>query len=241
MNAKLLFIATAIAGLLLGGNVLADGSQTISNAQAQATIQQLRARVQILTQQVQAQKALQAAPIVKPNLTPEQIASIQTQIIVIGQKITQLKIEVQKFVQIQQIKQKIAALRQIQIDTIKTQIARLNAQIKAKQTTGQPAPIIVGGVQAVPVASGSDSSKSDKKEIEAQIAKVKEQISQITQEMETQKTLEEANENQSQSVNQNDNKCEGQSCSSNTQSSQQPAQKGFWQSVGDFLRKIFSF
>lgn len=223
-------ILASIAGLLLGGNIFADGgaAQSASFEQVSAQIEQVRQKIDQLTAEL---KAKQTASIATPAaLTQEQLNHIENEIKKIAKETEQLKVEVSVFI----------ALREIE---------RKAAQITAQITAGSPLaaqPVIA---MSAPVAATVRTSE----EIEAQVAKIKQQINELTQEM----TVQAAAEADSNDAAGNGNDLEDQieTNGGGEEAAQEitilpngektetakTEQKGFWQSVGDFFKKIFTF
>jgi chromosome segregation ATPase len=232
---KLSVLASAmLAGLLLGGNVLADGlptqTQSSKNEIIAAQIEQIKQQINNLSAQAQAQKNGQTVAPEKTELTPEKLAQIETEVNRIAKETARLKIEVAVFVTLREIK---------------TKTAQLQAQIAAGQTAAPK--------QTQTAAMTAD--EQNRAQIEAQIAKIKQQIAELTQEMQTQKTAGQ----DSIASTADSSECEGESCSltpsadnatqkitinpaTDKPAAQKPAEtKSFWQSVGDFFGKIFAF
>jgi|GEM_PF-826944 hypothetical protein len=263
-----LAVTIAAAGLLLGGNVWADGTQAVqiqaANSQdVSARIEQIREKIAVLTAEI---KTNQSQPVASQD-TATRIAEIRAKIAVLtaeiksnqGQTVvaakpvlTQVQLD-QVEVQVKniaaetaRIKQQVAILAQIRaidqkIAAIKLQIAALNA---GKSTV---VAIVPAAGNTSPVAAATAEEQK-----EARIAKIKQQISELTQEMKVQKNLE----SQNAAIATTSETCKGDSCavSSTTESGQAqieispkttetatPAKKGFWESVGDFFRKVFTF
>ncbi|MFA6376367.1 MAG: hypothetical protein WCX69_03130 [Candidatus Paceibacterota bacterium] len=227
----------AITGLLLGGNASADGAQLPASATQNtgAQIQQIRERIGQLTDQMQSRRAELSAPVA---LSQEKLNFIQAQVNVIAKKVERIKIEVSIFVTLRQIREKTAALALvISPSTVAaTPVpARVNATVKTPVST------------ATPTAESMTAAKNDKRAIEEQIAKVKQQIADLTQQLQKKTAANTAAISEA-------GKCSGSNCavsSSQTQTGASVAapvaktnpvqNKGFWQSVGDFFKKIFTF
>jgi len=227
----------AITGLLLGGNVSADGAQLSATASQNtgAQIQQIRERINQLTAQMQSRRAEPKAPVA---LSQEKINFIQAQVNVIAKKVELLKLEVSIFVTIRQIKEKTAALA--------LAIVPANAvpvQVTPRIKTITKTPVAAATSTAETVVAG----KVDRKAIEEQIAKVKQQIADLTRQLESKTAANGSSVGATE-------KCSGSNCAVSSPQTQAgtavaaptvkttPAQnKGFWQSVGDFFKKIFTF
>lgn len=223
-------LSIAAAGLLLGGNVSAAGSSTtITIDNASALIQQIQQKINDLASQLQRTQDQSAAPITiaaAPALPQSQLDYIQSQVDRIAGETARLKIEVGVF----------TTLRQIQWAT-----AALNAEIARGQ---QPTAAATPAQQ--PATAVDDDNRRD---IEAKIAKVKQQIAELNQEIQMQKSIETPAVTAA-----GGDQCVGQNCPVGTSeqkittetaplqtTASQPEKKGFWQSVGDFLKKIFTF
>jgi len=230
MKAKLFsLLLIAITGLLLGGNASADGASMSVPARqdVSAQIKQIQQQISQLTIQMQSLKA--GAVAVKPIpvvLTQEKLDYIQAEITRIAKEAARIKIEVGILVTLREIKQKTDAL------------ALLTAS---------------SGLVSAPAKSSASSmpiSESKKREIEDKIAIVRQQISELTQELQKKTAGSQA---QPGAVNDTAN-CSGGNCAVPTAQGQSVApaassgaqaspveQKGFWQSIGDFFKKLFTF
>lgn len=232
----LLLMAISGAGLLLGGNTLADGmpSRASDTQNLSAQIDQIRQKISDLSAQMPQNQVGQSGTAANQvQLTAEKLNYIQSEIARIANETARLKIEVGIF----------ATLREINRKT-----AQLSLQMG---TATKTAPIAISSQPAA-----TSISEQKKQEIEAQIAKIKVQIGELNQELQAQKNIELNAMTQTAS-----DQCElGGTCSINSSDSESAAQtsaasqsvssqtsstanenKGFWQSVGDFLKKIFTF
>lgn len=223
-------ILASIVGLLLGGNIFADGgaAQSASFEQVSAQIEQVRQKVDQLTAEL---KAKQTAPIAAPAaLTQEQLNHIENEIKRIAKETERLKVEVSVFI----------ALREIE---------RKAAQITAQITAGSPLaaqPVIA---MSAPVAATARTNE----EIEAQVAKIKQQINELTQEMEQKIAAEQfatapqispqASGVQDEIIDEDESKSQEITIlpADEKTGNEKEEQKGFWSSVGDFFKKIFTF
>lgn len=228
----------AAIGLLLGGNVSADGvtavqTQKISDQEALMRIQQIREKISVLAQAVKNSQG-QTITTSKTPLTQAELDIIQAKINLISAKIAKIKKDAEILAKIREIRQKISV--------IKTQVAAMNAQ-KAGS---------LANVAAVAGATAEKNQPADSKE--ARIAQIKQQIYELKQEMEVQKALEAQN---SQAPTVKVEGCAGQECAApevensqvpitispkTTDAAENKSQGGsFWDLIGNFLRKIFTF
>ena len=232
----------AITGLLLGGNVNADGAQMSASATQDVTsqIQQIRQRISLLTAQMQSRREEPAAVFAKVALSQEKLNYIQSQVDAVAKKVERLKVEVGVLVTLRQIKERAAALASAIAPTTKEKAASLIPVPVKDGTKGSAS----AGTSASETAT---ATKVDKKAIEEQIVKVKQQITDLTQQLQGKTAANDA-------VTSSTGKCSGSSCSVSPSQTQAiasasvsatksvPAQKkGFWQSVSDFFKKIFTF
>ena len=155
-------------GLLLGGNVLADGVSlpTTDTQDISAQIEQIRQKIADLTAQAQQQTTGQpAATITKKPLTQQELVTIESEVNRITKEVARLRIEVQIFVTLREIQHK--------TELLKSQIAAAPTLGGAVATASKP-----------PVQTASILTEQQRQEIETQIAKIKQQIAETTQELE---------------------------------------------------------
>ncbi len=234
-----LAVMIAAAGLLLGGNVRADGATvTTATQDVSSQIDVIRQKVAALSAEVKAAEAQTAtAPAVTvptaSALTQAQLDAIAVRVAQIRARTEEIKVQVRILLEINAINLKIAA--------IKAQIAAMaggTVQIEASPVVGQ----------ATPATTTVDAAKA------AKIAQIKQQIAELTQEYRTQKNIED----QKQIAAASSTACQGDSCpaSSSNSDSNQPVtiqvspktpeasenqNQGFWESIGNFFRKVFTF
>ena len=228
----------AIGGLLLGGNVFADGVQSsaVGANNVAAQIEQISQKINELTAQINAQKS-QVAPNlpVRPQLSQEKLDYIESEVKRIAKETARLKIEIEIFVTLREIEAKTAAL--------------------SKQITPAAAQSILPPAYAAPQSVAPISADEQKRtEVEAQIAKIKQQIGELTQEMENQKAIESGIATAAQDYADGANEVDQEALESEgavenaapiviqpAENKTETPKKGFWASVGDFLKKIFTF
>lgn len=236
-NFRLFSIAVAVmvAGLLLGGNVQAKEVQSATTlaTTGQTILQQItevQQKISSLNDEIAKSKISQIVVVSKPALTQDQLDRIETEVSGITKEVARIKIQVEIYVAVRETQQKIAK--------IEAQIAALNA-----------GKIAVSTITAADTKTTSGTQAMSK---DAQIAKIKQQINELNQELQA-KRAEEASSQPMATVS---GTCgQGQVCGSSTSSGSQNgvqvAQRqsengkrepvGFWQSIGNFLRKIFTF
>jgi len=216
-------------------------AQTITTQDASVQIAQIRQKIAELTAQVNASQKQGFVTVVKPVLTQAQLDKIDAEIKRIANETARIQNEVRILLEIRAVEQKIS--------DIKAQIAALGGAKSTVSTMVPSVPQI-----SVPATSNQAATTTAEVEKAVQIAKIKQQISELTQEYETQKNLEAQN----QKVATVTEECAGGSCevtttpeniqpqsqivvSPKTTEASKPETKGFWESVGDFFRKVFTF
>ncbi|MCU0653397.1 MAG: hypothetical protein MUD10_04015 [Candidatus Pacebacteria bacterium] len=250
---NLLTVMAVAVGLLLGGSVLADSATTTTGADAaaianassadavvstattdnnstQAQLDAIKVRIQALTAQVQSRQQTPVVVTPRAVLTQAQLDQIQIRVTEIAQQTARIKAQVQILVRIRTIEARIAAIRM--------QLATMQAGGTVTATT-----------PAAPVAA-TPASELTKEQKEARIAQIRQQIGELNQEMLAKRAAEQAATPATQAP------CEGDSCSGASEPPQAPvtievspkpettaqaSNPGFWQSVGNFFRKLFTF
>lgn len=229
-------LLASIVGLLLGGNVFADGvsAQSASFEQVSAQIEQVRQKINQLSAELKAKQTAAPAPV---SLTPEKLNYIEGEIKRIAKETERLEVEVAAFVALREIERK---------------IAQISAEIAAISPLAGQSTIAAAPPAAMPTAPAPATAQTNE-EIEAQIARIKQQINELTQEMTVQAAAE-AGSNDA-AGNGNDLEDQIETNGGGEEAAQEitilpngekaetakTEQKGFWQSVGDFLKKIFTF
>ncbi len=223
-------------GLLLGGNACADGTATeLPQAQtAAAQIEQIEQKIAELTAQIETQQA--PAPVmgfIFYDLTQADLDRVGTEVSRIAGEVARVKIEVEIF----------AVLREIKVKT-----AAIAAQIPSGAKISTPSVFEPVQTPAKPLAADSANQ-----EIENKIAVIKQQIDELTQELKIQKIIEQGQPEAQAEEGGNliieevqDLEQETQTpivieSAPKTEKTTPSGEGGFWQSVGDFLKKIFTF
>lgn len=227
-----LVLPVIATGLLLGGIAQAGGTVAPASASQNVTaqIEQIKQKIADLTAQIQnRQIQTPVSKIVFRNLTQAELDRIESEITRITQRTARIKLEVEVFVVLREIEAKTAALA--------AQVASPYAG-----TAGQV---------SVPVQSPTTNqvTSGDTREIEEKIAKIKQQIAELTQELQIQQSVEQAaqiagEETEKLSEEPAEEEQESQMpivIESAPAASAQSEKTGFWQSVGDFLKKLFAF
>lgn len=236
-----LAVMITAAGLLLGGNVRADGSASVGASQdISSQINVIRQKIATLNAEIQRSKAQTTAPVsvkvqTAPVLTQAQLNAIAVKVAQIKARTEEIKAQVRILLEIRAINLKIAA--------IKSQIAAM---------TGANAPAVTATAQVTSVAqSGGNQAEIDR---QAKIAQIKQQIAELSQEYKAQNNLE----GQVQPTASDSDACQGDSCqasssnsdngqpvtiqvSPNSAESKENQNQGFWESIGNFFRKVFTF
>jgi hypothetical protein len=206
----------------------AGNPSSVSINDASVLIRQIQQKVNDLAIQLQSARIqpLATAPVpVSHTLTQSQLDYIKSQTDIIAAETARLRIEVQVFVILRDIRQK---------------TADLDYQITNQQK--------YAGTD-IRVETQSKASNIGNGTVEAQIAKIKQQINELNQELAAKQAADQTATANLGSVQTN---YEGQSSleDSNGQSvstapaankAQEPAKKGFWQSIGDFFKNLFTF
>lgn len=249
----LAFVITG--GLLLGGNVIADGEEeTLIEADTVSQtdqIQALEAQAQLLTEQVQeyiaaqttatAQTAQETETTEQKELSQDELDAIYTQVKEIAAKTEVIKIEVEKFVMVRQITEKIAYL-QGEVDKMRRDEAALAMETENETQTADESE-----AEAVE-AEIAETETAPQGDVDAQIASIKAQIKDLTSQYEAQKAAEEA-QSATEEISPTEIECENGVCTAKVNitpageeaESDKESKIGFWQSVSDFLKKIFTF
>ena len=250
-------------GLLLGGNVIADGDESSTTGadivSQSAQVEALQAQAQQLTKQVEAYLAGQATttaevveetkPAERKELSQAELDDIEAQVKVIAAKTEVIKTEVAKIVLIRQISAKIAYL-QGEVNALKVAEAK---QPEAESATNSVTKTLAAEAAAtstvgVEKAEGSEIASEQNSAVDAQIAAIKAKIKELTAEYEKQKKAEELAGAKEATP---EIQCEGGVCSAtvNIKPSDTVAEtksgnaekNGFWQSVGNFIKNLFTF
>lgn len=219
----------AAMGLLLGGNVSAAGNpSSVSIDDASVLIRQIQQKVNDLAIQLQGAQIQPLAPApasVSHTLTQSQLDYIKSRTDIIAAETARLRIEVEVFVILRDIRQK---------------TADLDYQIENKQK--------YAGTESW-VETQSKISNIDNGTVEAQIAKIKQQINELNQELAVKQAADQTVTANSESVQANyegkssleDSNGQSVSTAPAVKKAQEPAKKGFWQSIGDFFKNLFTF
>ncbi len=256
----LAFVITG--GLLLGGNVIADGEEeTLIEADTVSQtdqIQALEAQAQSLTEQVQEYIAAQTTATAQTaqetdtnqqetetteqkELSQDELDAIYTQVKEIAAKTEVIKIEVEKFVMVRQITEKIAYL-QGEVDKMRRDEAALAMETENETQTADESE-----AEAVETEI-AETETAPQGDVDAQIASIKAQIKDLTSQYEAQKAAEEA-QSATEEISPTEIECENGVCTAKVNitpageeaESDKESKIGFWQSVSDFLKKIFTF
>lgn len=229
---SLSLLLIAAAGLLLGGNVSAadNTASSISINDASALIEQLRQKINSLAQQLQSVQNMPEVAVTivaAPVLTQAELDGIEVQVNRITGEVARLKIEVGVFVTLRQIQEKTALL---------------NAQIE--EATGIPSTVVSAAQSQI-----SATPTGNQQGIESQIARLKQQIAELNQELVAKQAA-------GQAVAATDTTqpiCAGGACPVPVETQNNApvpvtiattapsGSNGFWQSVGDFFKKLFTF
>ena len=239
IKTKIVSLAAAtFAGLLLGGNAFAGGAEQNADYQTiSAQIQEVQKKVsQLMTETQSGEKA---APVVNMELTPEKLDNIEREVTRIAKETERLKIEVAIYLTLEDIGRKTAALA-----------AQIAAGLNVSASTIAPpsAPIVA----ALP-ADLPGSKPQANEEIEAQIAIVRRQIDELTEEMVAQTAAEKEIPAEERTVaGTEDEGAKGNVAASEEKDASLTVEKdggqdsaatkgGLWQAVGDFFKKLFAF
>jgi len=239
IKTKIVSLAAAtFAGLLLGGNAFAGGAEQNADYQTiSAQIQEVQKKISQLM--AETQSAEKATPAVNMELTPEKLDNIEKEVMRIAKETEQLKIEVAVYLTLKDIRQKTAALA--------AQIAG-GLNISAPTIAAPSAPIIAVLPADLPV-----SKTQANEEIEAQIAIVRRQIDELTEEMAAQTVIEkEVPAEERTMVGTEDKDAKGDVAVSGEKDASLTVEKNggkdstetkgdLWQAVGDFFKKLFAF
>jgi len=200
----------------------------------------------------------------KTELSQEKLDAIEVQVKDISAKTEVLKAEVEKFVAIRTITQQIASLKG-EVENLKMaeqsgealteiEVAAGTEEVTDTEAATETAPEVAAEAETVietaPVAEETpvQTEAAVGQDVEGQIAAIKQQIKDLTAEYEVQKTAEEQQVTpETESVP--EVQCEGGVCSANinigtteeTATTETATNKGFWQSVSDFLKNLFTF
>lgn len=226
-------------GLLLGGNVFADGGgvpQAVNFDAVSAQIELVAQKINQLSSELKSKQisVIAPAPVLASELTQEKLNYIESEVGRIAKKTERLKIEVAIFVTLREIERK---------------TAQIAAQIASGAPISQP---IAAAAQPADVSATAASGTQTREEIEAQIAKIRQQISELTQEMDVRTS---ASVSQSApisgvsngAVEDEDGDDSGDMSAITIAPAEekaretQPKSKSFWESAGDFLKKLFTF
>jgi outer membrane murein-binding lipoprotein Lpp len=240
IKTKIVSLAAAtFAGLLLGGNAFAGGAEQNADYQTiSAQIQEVQKKVsQLMTETQSGEKA---APVVNMELTPEKLDNIEREVTRIAKETERLKIEVAIYLTLEDIGRKTAALA--------AQIAA-GLNVSASMIAAAPAAPIVAALPADLPASKPQANE----EIEAQIAIVRRQIDELTEEMVAQTAAEKEIPAEERTVaGTEDEGAKGNVAASEEKDASLTVERnggqdsaatkgGLWQAVGDFFKKLFAF
>jgi DNA repair exonuclease SbcCD ATPase subunit len=173
----------------------------------------------------------------KVSLSQAQLDAIEAQVKSVRAKYEALKVQVQVFVAVRDIQQKINAL---------------TSQMPAASAAAAPAPTIGAPAGQAQAEAATTTALTNRQEIEAKIAATKQQIAELTQELQTMKGAGQptgavvsqptAGTGAVSEQKETTTKIETPSKPVQTQTSQPQTQpKGFWQSIADFFKKLFTF
>jgi len=235
VKARLLLLTAVAIGLLLGGNVRAEVVQAtnVGSMAISQQVEQIKQRIVELSADMQ-RASQQTTVTVSAELTQEKLNYIQSEVTRIAKETARIKVEVEVFVAIRQIQQRLRVLS--------VQVAQYVAEQQSRVAQVQPG------------ASGK-GSVSSATEVEAKIAQIRQQITELTQELEAKKAGgQKVTQAPSDTGVQESKQCSGGSClvtPTGTQSepkivstpvtTTKTESKGFWQSIGDFIKKLFTF
>ena len=226
-----------VAGLLLGGNVSADGGQAqiASFENVSAQIEQIRQKINEFSAELRQNQQIANVPVVKAEITQEKLSYIESEIKRITGESERIRIEVEIFLTLREIQRKTSA-------------------IAAQIADGYSAPLTVFTppvIKNLPIAQTAEKAREE--EIEAQIVKIKQQINELTQEMGIQAAVEKnqltpngvGSSDQENAVAPDDSSDGAKEITiipaQEKTGTAESEQKGFWQSVGDFFKNIFTF
>jgi len=231
-------VAATFAGLLLGGNAFAGGAeQNVDYQTISAQIQEVQKKILQLMMETQSGK--KAVPAVKMELTPEKLDNIEKEVARIAKETERLKIEVAVYLTLKDIQQKTAALAE--------QIAA-GLNVPASMIAAPSAPIVAALPADLPT-----SKPQANEEIEAQIAIVRRQIDELTEEMLAQTAAEKEvpteertvagtkDEDAKGDVSISEEKDASLTVEKNGSKDSAETKGGLWQAVGDFFKKLFAF
>lgn len=255
-NRCVLALCVAIGGLLLGGNshiAFADGSASStlnttyapqSTSQAEATIASLRQKIIQLQQQIAARNATTTVA-----LTAEQLSQIQEKIRQITVQKNQLAINIADYV----ASRNPVSNRQTQLNAIGAALTQLSDKVRliAIQVAANK------GLVTTPAVQGTSTEA-----ISAKIAEIKNKIALLTQQAATMAAggtsaatqpagTVTAPETGTSTSCEATGTCSAVSSATGTEPSltaepvtivkEEPAKKGFFQSIWDFIKKLFTF
>ncbi len=241
-------------GLLLGGNVIADGASVTSTGADTVSqteqVEALQTQAKQLSEQVQAYLADQAAknvepavqvkPVEKKTLSQDELDRIETQVQEIAAKTEVIKTEVAQIVLMRQISSKIAYLQE-EVNAMK--MAEAAGAVSEAAANNEAA-----GAAAESGETLAETATAGNSDVESQIAAIKDKIKDLTAQYEQQKAAENAGDVQEITP---EVQCEGGVCSASvdikpaetaaTTEANNDSNTGFWQSVGNFFKNIFTF
>lgn len=250
---SLLILLVIGGGLLLGGKAIAESNQAAANdtsaTSTTAVLMPYEEQAESLTAQVKiylaSQQTAKGKQEGKPDLSEDQLNIISGQIKEIAIKAAALKEEVDRFVAIRTVSQQIAGLK-LEVDELKLakEAGQLQEVIPAGNNENTDSAV---AVEIAPETS-QDQIPQENEDTKAQIVSIKQQIKDLTAEYEIQKAAEEA-QNKGQAEDFQEVECKNGVCSANIEvkaadsgnQAENVAPKGFWQSVSDFLKNLFTF
>jgi outer membrane murein-binding lipoprotein Lpp len=228
----------ATIGLLLGGNVFADGgpSQTANFDAISAQIELVRQKIDQLSAELKNKQTSVSAPAPAAELTQEKLDYIEGEIRRVARETERLKIEVAIFVTLKEVERKTAMLA--------AQIASGTPVLRQSIAATAPRISVGASVAAAPAVQ-------TREEIEAQVADIKQKINELTQEMQARTETEtspsapaaevlEGMEDENGGDSSNSKTITISPSGEKTQTNQEKP-RSFWESAGDFLKKLFTF
>lgn len=247
LNNKLMFaVCLAVAGILFGGNaniVLADTTtsgttDTVINAeQTEDTIAAIQAKINALKAQIAARQVSQTVFVAPSAAT---IAQVSAKIKVIKVQADQISIKVAAFVQARQ-----AVAVNVNISAIRATLNNISIQISAIAV--KAAKLL--NIQTVPAATTPTTANTvDIAQIKAQIAGIKAKIADLSE-----KAAQSAATGSIEVETIPAENCDANGvCQTNISAStssdglinvikEEPAKKSFWQTIWDFIKKLFTF
>jgi outer membrane murein-binding lipoprotein Lpp len=232
------FALLAAIGLLLGGNVSADGasSQTANFDAISAQIELVRQKIDQLSAELKNKQTSVSAPAPAAELTQEKLDYIEGEIRRVARETERLKIEVAIFVTLKEVERKTAILA--------AQIASGAPILRQSIAATAPQTSAAASIAAAPAAQ-------TREKIEAQVADIKQKIDELTQEMQISTETKTSPTAPAAEVLEGVEDKNGEDSSNSktitispsgekTQTNQEKP-RGFWESAADFLKKLFTF